>query len=108
MGQHWAVIENISGELIGACGFNVTEQDGELELVFHFAKAFWGKGYASEAAKACLTYAADTLKPKKIIAGCHPENDVSKNVLKKCGFKFVGNRWFDDTQREEPCFELSL
>lgn len=106
--QHWAVVERASGKLIGACGFNRTEEPGELELVFHFAKAFWGKGYATEATRGCLAYAARMLRPRKIIAGCHPNNEASKQVLLKVGFTFVGNRWFDDTQREEPCFELSM
>jgi [ribosomal protein S5]-alanine N-acetyltransferase len=106
--QHWAVIENKSEKLIGACGFNRTEDQGAIELVFHFAKEFWGKGYATEAAKACVAYAAEILKPKKIIAGCHANNDASKKVLMKVGFDFVGNRWFDDTKQEEPCFELTI
>jgi RimJ/RimL family protein N-acetyltransferase len=41
------------------------------------------------------------------MAGCHPENEASKKVLLKSGFSFVGNKWFDDTQREEPCFEIT-
>ncbi len=105
--QHWAVIEKETAKLIGACGFNSTEQAGVIELVFHFAKSFWGKGYAVEAAKACIDFAFDQIKPVKIIAGCHPENEASKKVLLKSGFSFVGNKWFDDTQREEPCFELA-
>jgi ribosomal-protein-alanine N-acetyltransferase len=106
--QHWAVIENKSQKIIGACGFNKTENDGEIELVFHFTKAFWGQGYATEAAKACVEYSIEKLGPKKIVAGCHPENEASKKVLIKAGLTFVGNRWFDDTQQEEPCFELVL
>lgn len=104
--QHWAVIENESEKLIGACGFNRTEVPGQIELVFHFAKVFWGKGYATESAKACVAYAAETLKPIKIIAGCHPENEPSKKILLKTGFTFIGNKWFEDTQREEPCYEM--
>jgi RimJ/RimL family protein N-acetyltransferase len=41
------------------------------------------------------------------MAGCHPENEASKKVLLKSGFSFVENKWFDDTQREEPCFEIT-
>jgi [ribosomal protein S5]-alanine N-acetyltransferase len=106
--QHWAVIENASGQLIGACGFNRTECEGELELVFHFAKASWGKGFASEAALGCIGYAKQVLKASKVVAGCHPDNEASRRVLSKLGFSFVGNRWFEDTQREEPLFELAI
>lgn len=104
--QHWAVVELASEKVIGACGFNRTEHDGELELVFHFARAAWGKGIATEAAVGCIEYAKRVLQPKKIVAGCHPDNAASQRVLSKVGFSFIGNRWFEDTQREEPCFEL--
>ena len=105
--QHWAVIENISGKLIGACGFNHTEQVDKIELVFHFVRNAWGWGYATEAAKACVDFAFSTFRPNKIIAGCHLENKSSQHVLEKVGFSFIGNTWFEDTQREEPCFELT-
>lgn len=48
------------------------------------------------------------IHPQKLIAGCHPENKASMHVLKKVGFQFVGNKWFEDTQREEPCSELQV
>lgn len=104
--QHWAVIVIETQKLIGACGFNRTEIPNEIELVFHFSKSSWGKGYATEAAQACVAYAFERIRPTKIIAGCHPENEASKKVLLKTGFTFVGNKWFEDTQREEPFFEL--
>lgn len=104
--QHWAVTEIDSRKLIGACGFNRTEQDGEIELVFHFAKAHWNKGYAKEAAQGCIQHAIQVLRPKKIIASCHPKNEISKRVLLKVGFTFISNLWYEDTQREELYFEM--
>lgn len=105
--QHWAVVEKASSKIIGACGFNSTEYVGEIELVFHFVPSIWDQGYATEAAKVCVEFAFDQIKPIKIIAGCHPENEASKKVLLKSGFSFVGSKWFDDTKREEPCFEMA-
>jgi ribosomal-protein-alanine N-acetyltransferase len=104
--QHWAVIELESGKLIGACGFNRTDEVEAVELVFHFAKSYWGKGYATEAAKSCIKFAISDLGIKKIIAGCHPGNESSKRVLLKLGFEFKGNKFFEDTGQDEPCFEL--
>ena len=104
--QHWAVIENQSQSLVGACGFNNREEPKQIEMVFHFAKLSRGNGFATEAAKACIEYALANIHPDKIVAGCHPENKASRRVLEKVGFRFIGNKWFDDTQREEPYFEL--
>ena len=104
--QHWAVIEKHSEKIIGACGFNKTDTKDEIELVFHFAKLFWQKGYGSEAAIGCISYAKAHIKPKRIIAGCHPDNPASARVLTKAGFVFMGNQWFEDTQTHEPYYEL--
>lgn len=104
--QHWAVIQKEENKIIGCCGFNCTEEENVLELVFHFAKKYWGNGYATEAAKACLEYGFKKLKTNKIIAGAHPENKASQNVLEKIGFTHKGMQWFEDTQQEEPVYEI--
>jgi len=104
--QHWAVVEKSTNQIIGACGFNTSERPNELEMVFHFAKSFWGNGYATEAALAAIEVAKNVLRPKKIIASCHPDNLSSKRVLEKVGFTFMGMKWFEDTKTEEPYFEL--
>ena len=105
--QHWAVVEIESNCIIGACGFNSTENPDEVEMVFHFNKKSWGKGFASEAAEACLDFIFSNFNINKVIAGCHPDNQASIKVLTKLGFSFIGNKWFADTKREEPCFELA-
>ncbi|MFT4412478.1 GNAT family N-acetyltransferase [Fredinandcohnia humi] len=50
----YAVVEKESGKVIGAAGFNVTDK---VELIYHYAKEVWGKGYATEAANACVNVA---------------------------------------------------
>jgi RimJ/RimL family protein N-acetyltransferase len=86
--QHWAVIVRATGELIGCCGFHVAGDD--LELVYHFARAHWGRGYATEAARACVAHARDTLGAARIVASIVPGNDASRRVLEKLGFTRAG------------------
>ena len=62
----------------------------ELELAYHLARPFWGQGYATEAARACLAYARDVLMATRITAGVHPDNPGSRRVLEKMGFHRVG------------------
>lgn len=59
----WAVILKEQGELIGQCGLTMQECNrGEiLEVGYLFQKAYWHKGYATEAAIACKEYAFQTL-----------------------------------------------
>ena len=50
----WAVTHAETGELLGDCGLIPLEGVGpEVELGYRFGSAHWGKGYATEAARAC-------------------------------------------------------
>ncbi|MFZ5966961.1 MAG: GNAT family N-acetyltransferase [Bacillota bacterium] len=104
----FAVILKEINEVIGACGFNPTPNDREIELIYHFAKDYWGKGYATEAAKACIEYVRKSLQMNKIVAAVDPNHTASRNVLEKVGFQYKGVKWFEDTQQDEPYFELIL
>lgn len=84
--SHWAVVEKNRGRVIGACGFNLFEDGPQLELVYHFARLFWGRGYATEAAGACLRYAFERLKAPMVIASIDKNNTASRRVLEKIGF----------------------
>lgn len=102
----YAVILKENSELIGVCGFNPPCDHENMELMYHFAKKYWGKGYATEAARACIHYAREHLKSDKIVAFIDPNNQGSEKVLKKLGFIFKGTKWHDGSKKEEPYFEL--
>lgn len=104
----YAVVHKASGEVIGGCGFNTTEKDDEIELIYHFSKDIWGKGYATEAGKIAIDYIRKNPQFKTISASVYPENTDSEKVLKKLGFKCIGMKWFEDSKCEEPCYELKL
>ena len=89
---HWATVEKKRGKVVGACGFNLFEGGPELELVFHFAPAYWGLGYATEAARACLRYAFEELNAPQIVASTDPKNVASQRVLEKIGLVYQGNK----------------
>ena len=95
-----------SGQIIGVCGFNPPNNGYDAELMYHLAIKFWGKGYATEAAAACIDYAKEQLKIKKIGASIDPENNASQKVLEKLGFTYAGMKWCEATKQEEPYFEL--
>ena len=52
----WCVCEKINGNVIGYSGFQYFEKSSEVEILFGYLKEFWGNGYATEAACACLRY----------------------------------------------------
>ncbi len=59
----------------------------DINLGFQFAKAYWGHGYAAEAARAVLAYAFGTLNLHRVVAYAHKDNARSVRLLEKLGFQ---------------------
>ena len=89
-GMPWGVWERESGELVGDCGLFFADEHGEWELAYGFRRDRWGRGYATEAARACVRYGVETMGVAKIVADVDPANKASVRVLEKCGFVRVG------------------
>jgi RimJ/RimL family protein N-acetyltransferase len=87
----WAVEEKKTGEFVGQCGLFPAEGKGpEIEIAYHFDKAHWGKGYATEAATAVLARALGPIGLDRVIGIVMPENIASCRVLEKAGMHFEG------------------
>jgi len=86
----WAVVEKSTNRLVGACGFHQAEKPDSLELAYHFHSEVWGRGYATEAASACVEWALKSHGAGMVIAYTHPENQASERVLVKVGMSFLG------------------
>ncbi|MBE2319783.1 GNAT family N-acetyltransferase [Solirubrobacter sp. CPCC 204708] len=87
----WAVIESASGALIGDAGLYRTP-NGEVELGYTLGKAWWGRGYATEAAGTWLRVAFEELRVEEVVALAEPANTGSLHVLEKLGMRRAGER----------------
>lgn len=85
----WAVVEKARQHVIGYCGFTHYTLEGrdEVELGYRFAPTFWGQGFATEAAEACLHLARRQMRLPRVISLIEPENTASVRVAKKLGFQ---------------------
>lgn len=81
----WAITLRPAGELIGQGGLNKIPETGEIEVDYSLAKAYWGRGYATEVARACLWCGFERLSLERIIGLVVPENYASRRVLRKIG-----------------------
>ena len=86
----FAVIERVSGDLIGYCGLMNLDKTEEIEIYYGFPKKYWGKGYATEAARAVLKFAFGKAKLAQVVGVTNPENIASQKVLQKIGLKYQG------------------
>ena len=74
--------------VLGACG--VGSRDGEQpEIGYWLGVAFWGRGYATEAARALIDHAFADLGYDLLLAGARVSNPASRRVLQKCGFQWA-------------------
>ena len=86
----WAVISKESNDFLGWCGLKLNEEK-IIDLGFRFFKIHWGKGYATESAKASLDYGFNNLKIDEIIGRASIENKASVRVLEKLKMNFWKN-----------------
>ncbi|HEX2057431.1 MAG TPA: GNAT family N-acetyltransferase [Actinomycetota bacterium] len=93
----WTAVEKATGEVVGLAGlFPVEGGDGAIEVAYHFRKDRWGRGYATEAARACLDYGFSTGRLDRVVGLVHPDNHASRRVLEKCGMTYEGRgRYYD-------------
>lgn len=91
----WAVHTKPGMEFIGWCGLKARPERKEIDLGYRFIKAAWGKGYATEAAWACIQYGFEKLQLRRIIGRTMPENKGSLWVLEKCGMTHIGEEVVD-------------
>lgn len=89
----WAVILKENGELIGQCGITMQDWNGRQvpEIGYLFQKAFWHKGYATEAAVACRDYAFGTLGLKEVFSIIRDNNFASQRVAERGGMSVTGS-----------------
>jgi RimJ/RimL family protein N-acetyltransferase len=87
----WATDLRESGEMIGMCGLIPVEGTGpDVEVVYVLERAAWGRGYATEMARACLAAGFASFGLERIIALAYPENGPSIRVMQKAGMRAAG------------------
>jgi [ribosomal protein S5]-alanine N-acetyltransferase len=81
------LIDKNTGAFIGQCGLLVQEVDGkrELEIGYSILPTFWGKGYATEAARKCKEFAFANRFTNTLISIVHIDNIRSEKVALKNG-----------------------
>ena len=86
----WATIHKESGNFIGRCGllpWLIDDQD-EVEVAYTIARAYWGQGLATEAAKEILQHGFEKLNLSRMVSLIDPENFASQRVAEKIGMAY--------------------
>lgn len=78
------------GRYVGACGLFPVPEGEEIEIAYRLPFDCWGRGYATEMARAVLDHGFRTLGLTHIVGLTWPENGASQRVLRKCGMRERG------------------
>lgn len=87
----WAVSIVPDGPVIGECDLNtIDRQHRRAEVGYLFARAYWGQGYAAEAARAVIAYAFGALGLERLTARIHKGNIASVKLIERLNFRYEG------------------
>ena len=82
----WAAVDRVTNEFVGFGGLRSLL--GTPEVVYHFATAHWGKGLATELARASLRFGFEGRSFDRIVAIAKPKNAASIHVMEKLGMHY--------------------
>jgi len=88
---NWVIVLKERSCVVGLIGFgHVNREHSGAWLTYEVARELWGKGIATEAVRAVLSYGSDTMGLNRIGAYCWEGNMASQRVMKKAGMQFEG------------------
>jgi ribosomal-protein-alanine N-acetyltransferase len=89
-GRRWtaiAIVERASGDLVGHMDFHPWFVRATHEIGWAIGRPHQRRGYATEAARALVAHAFETLRCHRVIATCQPENAASWRVMERLGMR---------------------
>ncbi len=99
----WAVEHRADRKMIGRINLGgYHPRDRRADLGHAYNRDYWGKGYATEAARTVVAFAFDTFELNRVGAAVLPDNMGSIRVLEKLGFQKEGVRRHYTTLRGQP------
>ena len=110
-GTDYVLAVTAEGRLVGVCSLlSVGGAPRSAELGYWIGRPYWGRGYATAAARRVVAFGFRDLGLALVRSSCLPENPASRRVLEKIGFRRTGvggnahPKW--DRDRRFLLFEL--
>jgi len=87
----WAAVEKETGEFLGWFSFRPVDEatPTEVELGYRLRREAWGRGYATEGARALIRKGFTELGVERVIASTFEANVASRRVMEKAGLRLV-------------------
>lgn len=102
----FAIVLVSDQQLVGAIGLHIDQANALAEMGYWIGKPYWNQGYCTEAARAVIRYAFETLDLNRVQARHMTKNPASGRVMEKVGMQYEGRlrqqirRWgsFEDAE----------
>jgi RimJ/RimL family protein N-acetyltransferase len=102
---NWGILPEGERQIVGWAGLQYVPELDETEVGYLLNRPFWGKGYATEAARASLQFGFERFNFDHMIALVHPDNLGSRRVLEKCGMTYMENKVLWGLEMMRYCIE---
>jgi RimJ/RimL family protein N-acetyltransferase len=112
-GRRWVATERNADEFVGWFGL-VPSRDDTYEIGYRLGQRWWGRGFATEGARAVIDAAFRALGARRVTAQTMAVNRRSRRVMQRCGMRYVRtfHAEFDEalpgTEHGEVEYELTL
>jgi len=83
----WKLVDRSAGNLIGFCGVGFWRDAKDPEIGWWLARSYWGRGLATEAARAALRDAFERVCLERVISVAMVENSASRRIMEKLGLR---------------------
>lgn len=93
---------------IGMCGILKRDALPDVDIGYAYRPAWWSQGYAFEAAEAVLAHGRADFGLRRIVAILSPENEASKRLLTRLGFREEGLIELPADPRPTTLFSINL
>jgi len=87
----YSITEADTGRLIGVGSLHETVEDHEPHMGYWIGEPYWGKGYASEAARGLVDLYFKVTNRPILLVSARVNNEASKKIIRKCGGKHIGS-----------------
>lgn len=109
---HWTIVRKEDQELMGM--INAKVENHKWEVGYVLARAYWGKGYMTEALRKLVAWALEQSEISRIWSVCDIENRASGRVMEKSGMRREGTlpRWsvhpnLSPEPRDSYCYSVA-
>ena len=93
----WAAIEKATGRWIGRIGLDHLEdwpEANKIEVGFELHQAWWGRGLATEGARAAIRFGFEQHGLHRIISVTAAAHTAARRVMEKAGLTYRGTRYW--------------